>query len=51
MLPGFIESVVSGCKTLVEDQGTMASMQGFGADLLLGDVLTPCTWALSDLLR
>ena len=51
MLPRIVELIVSGCKALVEDQAAMTRLRGFTANLLVGDVVTPCTSAISDLLR
>ena len=45
------EKLNSFCTALVEDPGAMAALRGFQADLFVGDVVTPCSWVVFDLLR
>ena len=51
MLKRMMESLCKYCEELVSDQSAMARLRGFSADLFIGDVVTPCSWAVSDLLR
>ena len=45
------QKLVGFCRALVNDPDAMAALRGFQGDLFIGDVVTPCSWALSDLLR
>lgn len=46
-----LQQLVGFCRALVEEPGAMAALRAFDGDLFIGDVATPCSWALSDLLQ
>lgn len=51
MLRVMHQKLDSFCRALVEEPGAMAALRGFRGDLFIGDVVTPCSWIISDLLR
>lgn len=45
------EALMAACGAVAGDQAALDSLYDFGADLFIGDVSTPCSWLLSDMLR